>query len=188
MKAEKRNQLAEKAFREMVDRILIKDYKILGSKDGDKIIYFNPSQRNPKVGAYTTCELFDLRVKVLYYNEWYINSDNHENANYKFDDSQEYKQIYIVDRIFENKYNGLSPKIIPALRQNYDSEDAGFAFLDIAGKRIRLDKDMTLIEVSEDHFNRWGPLIVKKAYLPLKYSDFTSSDTIDTFGDLMSEL
>lgn len=192
MNQEEKDRLAEKSYRELVDRVFVKDYKILGSGDGDKFLYFQPSKINPNGGSYISCALFNLKVDTRVYRgtnvELIATATNFKKTSFKFNAETEYKQIYIVDRLFESNFLDLSEvEKIPELQDTY-GEDEGFSYLNVKGYRYRLDLDMTVIEVSEDHFNRWGPKIVKKAYFPVKYSDYTSPDTVDTFDDLFKSL
>jgi hypothetical protein len=165
-------------------KYLLKDnYKIIEPSDAKYVIIENRTkQGNP---YYEKVKIIDFRVKVLidtasrkYTPLRQAYAGNYESPGYESSskqDDEDFAQIYIIKSPL-----GGGPNKGP-FAGPYGGE---FLLL----KKIDIVTDQTIVEVSEDHYMKFGGTIVKKAYVPVRVKDFASSDTMDTFGDLMGEL
>jgi len=171
-------------YKKILKYLLKDNYKIIEPSDTKYVIIFDRTKKGSPY--YEKVKIIDFRVKVLTdtktrkyntpSNQAYV--ANYESPGYE-DSSKQYDEDFTPIYIIKSPLGG-EPNKGPFVGP-YGGE---FLLL----KKFDIVTDQTIVEVSEDHYMKFGGTIVKRAYVPVRVKDLASSDTMDTFGDLMGKL
>lgn len=174
MTIQKLNRLAKEDYLGIIDRILKSDYKVLGPEDGDRVIMLKGTKANSHY--WVISKLVPLSVDIVYVpslKSHFAFANNTEKDKYtKIDDQIDYKEIYVMTGILD-KYGGFE-----------GPSNGWFTLLN----KYRLERDRVAIQVSEEHFKKFGGTMVRKGYLPVTYKDEAPEGSLNSFDDLIKTL